>query len=209
VIINGSPATVARWGNLNKIIYMGHEDGSISTWDPVSGEKLQSVRAHTARVQDMQFSEDKSYFVTASKDASARVFDAKTLKELKNFKTHANVNSASVSPTHEYVRNRVWTNMPVAVVIKTCGPRLFSVVVKKRPRSQQQPQGKESSRCAFSTASSTMSSAGSRAISVPSTLCRFIQPEEDLRVVVRTVMFVFTGSTMTTSNSNTNKATVK
>ena len=35
IVIPGSRATVARWGNLNKVIYTGHQDGTITTWDPV------------------------------------------------------------------------------------------------------------------------------------------------------------------------------
>ena len=32
--MKGSKVTVARWGNLNETIITGHEDGSISIWDP-------------------------------------------------------------------------------------------------------------------------------------------------------------------------------
>lgn len=46
----------------------------------------------------MQLSKDKSFFITSSKDQTARIFDAETLKELKHYKTDRPVNSATMSP---------------------------------------------------------------------------------------------------------------
>lgn len=33
IIIEGPKATVAEWGNLNKTIITGHDDGTITVWD--------------------------------------------------------------------------------------------------------------------------------------------------------------------------------
>ena len=35
IVLPGARATVARWGTLNKVIYTGHEDGTMMIWDPV------------------------------------------------------------------------------------------------------------------------------------------------------------------------------
>ncbi|KAI9343853.1 WD40-repeat-containing domain protein [Zopfochytrium polystomum] len=103
IVITGSKATVAAWGNLNKCIYTGHEDGSISIWSIDSGSRLKSVKNHAGAITDMQFSKDKSMFITSSKDNSAQIFDAKTLKVLKRYQTERPVNSACMSPIRPHI----------------------------------------------------------------------------------------------------------
>ncbi|RUP46951.1 putative translation initiation factor 3 and TGF-beta interacting protein, partial [Jimgerdemannia flammicorona] len=97
----GSKATVAGWSYLNKYIIMGHEDGSISQWDWKSQERLKFHQPHVDVITDIQFSEDRSYFVTASKDKTAQVFEASTLDPLKKFSTDTPLNSASFTPRYQ------------------------------------------------------------------------------------------------------------
>ena len=67
---------------------MGHENGMVSQWDwkvslPMnllvltdqSGRMIKSVQGHQKGmlVTDLQFSPDRTYFITASKDKSAKV----------------------------------------------------------------------------------------------------------------------------------------
>ncbi|KAJ3087946.1 Eukaryotic translation initiation factor 3 subunit I [Quaeritorhiza haematococci] len=103
ITVTGPKATVAMWGNLNKHIYTGHEDGTISVWNSETGELVKSVREHKAQIQDIQFSPDKSFFITASKDHTSHVYDAKTLKVLKRYITERPVNSASISPIRNHI----------------------------------------------------------------------------------------------------------
>lgn len=51
----------------------------------------------------MQMSKDSTMFVTASKDHTAKLFDADNLILLKTYKTERPVNSAALSPTHDHV----------------------------------------------------------------------------------------------------------
>ncbi|CAO3627850.1 unnamed protein product [Mucor hiemalis] len=69
----GSKAVVAGWTSLDKYIITGHEDGSISQWDWKSNEKVNSIKPHEGVLSDMQFSPDRTYFITASKDKSAKI----------------------------------------------------------------------------------------------------------------------------------------
>ncbi|KAJ3102716.1 Eukaryotic translation initiation factor 3 subunit I [Phlyctochytrium planicorne] len=101
--INGPKATVAAWGNLNKTIYTGHEDGSIAIWDPETGERLDASKPHTGAITDLQFSKDKSHFITSSKDNSAQIHDSQTLKVLKRYQTERPVNSACLSPIRPHI----------------------------------------------------------------------------------------------------------
>ncbi|KAJ3197620.1 Eukaryotic translation initiation factor 3 subunit I [Irineochytrium annulatum] len=103
IVVEGPKATVAAWGNLNKTIYTGHDDGTISIWDVESGERIKSIKGHGASITDLQFAKDKSHFITSSKDNTAQVFDAKTLKALKKYQTERPVNSAALSPIRPHI----------------------------------------------------------------------------------------------------------
>jgi len=39
-----------------------------------AGKQVNVIKEHTGQITDLQFSADKSYFITSSKDHSAKVF---------------------------------------------------------------------------------------------------------------------------------------
>lgn len=99
-------ATVIAWTDCNEAIVTGHQDGSLNLWDPLTGKKILGSPAGTAHrdlIKDIQFSPDMSYFITASKDTTSKIFDAATLTCVKTYKTERPVNSAAISP----LRNEV------------------------------------------------------------------------------------------------------
>lgn len=67
------------------------------------GKEITSAKDHTLQIQDMQLTRDGTMFVTASKDATAKLFDTDTLDCLKTYKTERPVNSAAVSPIFDHV----------------------------------------------------------------------------------------------------------
>ncbi|KAI8929438.1 WD40-repeat-containing domain protein [Entophlyctis helioformis] len=101
--ISGPRATFALWGHLNKTIITGHVDGSITIWDPTTGDIINSAKPHSGLIQDMQFNRDKGCFITASKDHSALVIDANTLEVLKRYETTRPVNAAAISPIRPHI----------------------------------------------------------------------------------------------------------
>ena len=99
-------ANVCAWTDCNERILTGHQNGDLCLWEPKMGSMVLSksgASAHTDAVRDIQFSADLSYFITASKDQSAKIFDADTLDCLKTFNTERPVNSASISPLRDEV----------------------------------------------------------------------------------------------------------
>lgn len=99
IVNDGGPkAVVAGWTYLNKFIICGHVDGSITQWDWKANEKLNTIKPHSESLTDIQFSTDRSYFITSSKDKSAKIFDTITLEELKKYETDTPLNSASITP---------------------------------------------------------------------------------------------------------------
>lgn len=67
------------------------------------GKKLNSTIEHDRLINDMQFNKERTMFITASKDHTAKLFDAENLMLLKTYKTERPVNSAAISPIHDHV----------------------------------------------------------------------------------------------------------
>lgn len=51
----------------------------------------------------MQWNKDGTMFITASKDHTAKLFDAESLAVLKTYKTERPINSAAISPIADHV----------------------------------------------------------------------------------------------------------
>eukprot|EP00126_Sphaerothecum_destruens_P003937 Sdes_comp17763_c0_seq2m7030 len=99
-----SKITAALWGPLDKTIVTGHENGTLCCWEPKTGELLQSLKPHQGPIVDIQTSSIiDSFFITASKDFCAKLFNSRTLEELKTYKTDKPVNSASISSLKDHV----------------------------------------------------------------------------------------------------------
>jgi len=100
----GSKATVVAFASEPHQILTGHESGKVSIWDAKTGEELLSnEHAHRDVVTDLQLHPDRTYFVTSSKDKTARLHDTKTLAVLKTFPTETPLNSAAIAPLRPYV----------------------------------------------------------------------------------------------------------
>ena len=70
----GSKATVCAFTYMPNIILTGHESGKVALFDVASGTEVSNnERAHMDTVTDLQLSPDRTYFVTSSKDKTARV----------------------------------------------------------------------------------------------------------------------------------------
>ncbi|OWB71705.1 hypothetical protein B5S31_g1396 [[Candida] boidinii] len=78
-------------------------DGTILKYDSKTGELLAEVKDHEDLITDIQFSSDKTYFITASKDKTARIYDVDDLKLLKTYLSPAPLNTACITPVKEFV----------------------------------------------------------------------------------------------------------
>jgi len=100
----GSKPTVCAFAHTPNLIVTGHESGKVSLFDTHTGEEVaNNERAHMDVVTDLQLSSDRSYFVTASKDKTARLHDTRTLAVLKTYTTETPLNSAAIAPLRPYV----------------------------------------------------------------------------------------------------------
>ncbi len=101
IVIDDLPkVTVAGFSYLTKYIITGHEDGSISQYDAKTGEELHNTPSHEPDmpVTDLQWSSDRTYFITSSKDKTAKLHATDSLEVLKTYTTDTSLNSAAITP---------------------------------------------------------------------------------------------------------------
>uniref|UniRef100_A0A183E4N5 Serine-threonine kinase receptor-associated protein n=1 Tax=Gongylonema pulchrum TaxID=637853 RepID=A0A183E4N5_9BILA len=96
------------WTHLDDTLCIGNEKGNLHQYDIRKGVGSDDVvnfndEAHKFQINDMQMSADESFLITASKDKTARLFDARTLDCLKTYKAERPVNSAAISPIRDHV----------------------------------------------------------------------------------------------------------
>ncbi|KAK6456099.1 eukaryotic translation initiation factor 3 subunit I [Scheffersomyces xylosifermentans] len=106
----GAKATVAGWSANGEFIIAGHDDGYVTKFDATNGELLDTLQAHgvyteekIVTVTDIQFAEDRSYFITSSKDKCSTLIDVDTFDILKVYKADAPMNTAAITPVKDFV----------------------------------------------------------------------------------------------------------
>jgi len=95
--------TAALWGPLNKTIFSASEDCCVYIHDSETGLLLNRISDHAAPLSGLTFSADEIFFLTTSKDRTAKLYDTKTLKLLKTYETDKPVNAGSISPLKDHV----------------------------------------------------------------------------------------------------------
>ncbi|SSD59194.1 probable Eukaryotic translation initiation factor 3 subunit I [Saccharomycodes ludwigii] len=98
------PIQVASWSYNGRYIAAGRTDGSLSKFDGETGQVLKHVpNLHEDIIKDIQFSQDRTYFITSSRDKSAKLIDILTMDTLKSYDTDSALNSACITPVKEFV----------------------------------------------------------------------------------------------------------
>ena len=100
----GSKATVAGWSGDGDYIIVGHDNGYVSKYDSKTGKLVTSfkptvyIMKKNVSITDIQFApEDRSYFITSSKDKTATLIDVDTFEILKVYKADAPMNTAAIT----------------------------------------------------------------------------------------------------------------
>merc|ERR1719356_330595 len=66
-------------------------------------DKRNMKTTHEKYITDLQASEDRTMFISASKDTTAKLWDMDQLENKKTYKTERPVNSAAISPNKDHV----------------------------------------------------------------------------------------------------------
>lgn len=64
---------------------------------------VKQVKDQKGQIMDFQFGKEKEYFISASKDCTAIIYDANTLSVFRKFNTDRPCNSASLSPIRPHL----------------------------------------------------------------------------------------------------------
>ncbi len=96
-------ATCLAWTIADQFIIAGFDSGYIVKYEVSTGKEVCRKKAHDDRVNRINFNRDKSMFITASKDCTAKLIDPFSLEIVKVFRTDRPVNGAVISPTHPHI----------------------------------------------------------------------------------------------------------
>eukprot|EP00049_Salpingoeca_infusionum_P017646 m.353875 g.353875 ORF g.353875 m.353875 type:complete len:405 (-) comp16852_c0_seq1:192-1406(-) len=98
-----SRVSAALWGPYDESIIAGRMNGKLLRWNLATGDVDHFSSGHIKEITDMQYGPDLHTFITSSKDCTARLIDTKQMRPIKAYETQRPVNSAAISPTHDYV----------------------------------------------------------------------------------------------------------
>jgi len=99
----GPKVTSLIWNGLDDLIVTGHDNGDIVQWDVKTHQKVKISSEHQKSISDLQLSSDRTMFISASKDTTAKLWDMDQLENKKTYKTERPVNSAAISPNKDHV----------------------------------------------------------------------------------------------------------
>ena len=76
---------------------------SLTVWDVETGKIVHEANDHKKQIQHLSLSLDKTHFISASLDKTAKLFDSETLECLKTYAADRPVNAAIMSPILEHI----------------------------------------------------------------------------------------------------------
>ena len=93
----------ALWGPCDRILFTVGDAARVEIWDSVTGQALHVIEDHTKAINDIEFSRDGSFFLTASSDFTTRLYDSRSYTPIKTYTTGRPCNGASFSPIMNHV----------------------------------------------------------------------------------------------------------
>jgi translation initiation factor 3 subunit I len=96
--------TTAAWGPEDATIIVSGEDGMIVVYDAETGSELRRLQAHSKSIRDLKFdSQQQLFFMTASVDTTAKIWDTRSLELMQTYDTGRSINCCSISSSHDHV----------------------------------------------------------------------------------------------------------
>lgn len=81
-IKDGEPVHAISFSKDGKIIAIGDQEGDIILWDMVEGKQIRRLTGHSAKITDLEFSNDNTLLASTSFDGTARVWVMDLLNDL-------------------------------------------------------------------------------------------------------------------------------
>ncbi|MDP2438530.1 MAG: hypothetical protein Q8P67_22530 [archaeon] len=95
--------TKALWGPCDRHIYTVGDSAKVQIWDPNVGKAVHEINDHEKAINDIEFSADGAFFLTASADYTSRLYDSRSNTLVKTYRTGRPCNGASFSPLMDHV----------------------------------------------------------------------------------------------------------
>ena len=108
-IVDVPEAVCGVWMPLNRGIMIGTAHGRLMLYPFQDGhiigdsDSVHIIDAHDNKINRIEFNREKTLFITASKDTTAKLFDSRELVCRKIFSTPAPINHAAISPLFDHV----------------------------------------------------------------------------------------------------------
>jgi len=99
----GCKMTHAMWGPLNTEIITCDLDGWVRKFDVTTEKEVDAAQEHRDAIKGMQFSQDKTMFLTASTDQTVKLWDTKTMRIMKTYQSDRPLNGCAISPKMNHV----------------------------------------------------------------------------------------------------------
>merc|ERR1711871_25283 len=93
------PCKVLTHNSLNAVSHMGHLNGIVSLWSPISSKPLVSIFAHSGSVSDVAVNKEGISMVTSGLDGLMKVWDLRMYRELYTYKLEDPALSLDLSDT--------------------------------------------------------------------------------------------------------------
>ncbi|WP_420579762.1 High-affnity carbon uptake protein Hat/HatR [Reichenbachiella sp.] len=81
-IKDGAPVHAISFNQDGNIIAIGDEEGDVILWDMKEGKQIRRLTGHSAKITDLEFSDDNSLLASTSFDGTARVWVMEYLNDL-------------------------------------------------------------------------------------------------------------------------------
>ncbi|KAI6178586.1 Eukaryotic translation initiation factor 3 subunit I [Aphelenchoides besseyi] len=92
------------FSHLDDTIVVGATNGHLHQYDLRNfDDAVNFCQTHSQNINDLQVSHDEGFIISSSADKTAQLHDAKSLDTLKTYRHTRPVNSAAISPTHDYI----------------------------------------------------------------------------------------------------------
>lgn len=93
-------ATKVKWGLADETLLSIHEKGLVMIWNSKTGAGVRKIAAHDGPVTDIQFTDDRMFYITASRDQTAKLWAAGEdfTEPVKVYQSDRSLNTAAISP---------------------------------------------------------------------------------------------------------------
>ena len=95
--------TQAKWGPLDESVLLTTTNGELFVYSVAQRAVVQTLQHHTNVITSLVFDPYKLLYMTASKDGTALLYNARTHELLKKYVTGRPVNACSISPVKDEV----------------------------------------------------------------------------------------------------------